>query len=188
MESCSWQILDDMTYHYMVLALHRPSPLIPNVSSSFVTTLKASAIMAIHLYSHNWSRYNTSISWIHLCSLFTACTTLVYCYCECLSRSDLVSVPLDEVDSMIETCRDLIGRFSPLWPQAAPYQKMFDTLVEAFKSMTAPPVPIRTPPSVGQMMDGSVLAEANLDSVDDLGSYADTIMRGFWTDASGSVV
>nr|XP_031860232.1 uncharacterized protein CI109_004364 [Kwoniella shandongensis]KAA5527304.1 hypothetical protein CI109_004364 [Kwoniella shandongensis] len=130
------QVIDDISYHQMILAIHRPSPLIPHIPSSFVHTLLASASISLDLYRHYWSRKQVLIVWTHLYQIFTSCTTLLYAYCECRMRADLTEVPEEEVRRRISECRDLLSRFGPTWPDSTRYQVMFDTLAQYFDTTT----------------------------------------------------
>ncbi|WRT70611.1 uncharacterized protein IL334_007609 [Kwoniella shivajii] len=130
----SRQVVDDISYHQMIMAAHRPSPLIPEIPSSFVTTLKYSATLSIELYRHYCKSKKVLIIWTHLYQIFMSCTTLIFCFAEHLSRPDLVEVPKDEVEWRIEQCKDLLARFGTAWPESSRYRTMFDNLVRSFKA------------------------------------------------------
>lgn len=131
--SCD-QVLDDVQYHQMVIALHQPSPLLPDVPSSFITTLTRSASLSLSLFLHSASRKQINVHWINLFHVFTSCAILVYCFCEHQSRSDLTAIPQDQVTSMVGRCREVISLFCGVGPIVQRYQAMLDQLIHAFES------------------------------------------------------
>nr|XP_019051181.1 hypothetical protein I302_01630 [Kwoniella bestiolae CBS 10118]OCF30111.1 hypothetical protein I302_01630 [Kwoniella bestiolae CBS 10118] len=130
----SRQVVDDISYHQMIMAAHRPSPLIPEIPSSFVMTLKYSASLSIDLYRHYCKSKKVLIIWTHLYQIFMSCTTLIYCFNEFHQRKDLVDLDENEIDIRIEQCKDLLAKFGTSWPESSRYQIMFDNLVHSFRS------------------------------------------------------
>lgn len=120
----------------MILALHRPSTLVPEIPPSFVTILKHAAISSIDLYRHYFTRKEVPTTWIHLYQIFTSSITLVKCFGECRRRTDLQPVPLSTVQTKIEHCRDLLAHFGSKWPESRLYQVLFSNLVDSFTSET----------------------------------------------------
>ena len=175
----------------MIMALHRPSPLIPHVSSDFVATLKESASYSVDLYTHYSSRKQVFVNWIHLYQIFLSCTALLFCFCEFKIRVDLMVAPDKEVEARITRCRTLLERFAPGWALAARYQEMFDALVQAFKGEEAV-VPANPEVHGGtsafdvdmglvgdQMTDDFIASLCQDNSL--LGSPS-AVMRGFWSE------
>ena len=76
------QSLDDLCFHQMILAIHRPSPLIPEVPSSFLRVLLSSSSASVDLYRHYWKSKQILINWIHYYQIFVSCISLVFCFCE----------------------------------------------------------------------------------------------------------
>ncbi|CAH0057998.1 unnamed protein product [Clonostachys solani] len=60
--------------------------------------------------------------------IFTACTTLVYCFREYQTRNDLTELPAHQVAKRIEECRELLNQFEPSSPRTLLYESMFDSL------------------------------------------------------------
>ncbi|WWC65156.1 uncharacterized protein I303_107770 [Kwoniella dejecticola CBS 10117] len=134
----SRQVVDDISYHQMIMAAHRPSPLIPEIPSSFINTLKYSATLSIDLYRHYVKSKKVLIIWTHLYQIFISCTTLVFCFSEYKSRSDLMGLDEKEIEIRIEQCKDLLGKFANHWPESSRYQIMFDNLVTSFRAQYQP--------------------------------------------------
>lgn len=114
------------------MALHRPSPLMPEIPSSFVDVLHEAATISVDLYDHYSEANQVLVNWVHLNQIFTSCTTLVYCFWEYQARDDLVEVPRQRALDRIEQCKRLLARFGPPWPQTQRYQTMFDNLTQSF--------------------------------------------------------
>ncbi|WWC98680.1 hypothetical protein V866_005573 [Kwoniella sp. B9012] len=130
----SRQVVDDISYHQMIMAAHRPSPLISEIPSSFIMTLKYSASLSIDLYRHYCKSKKVLIIWTHLYQIFMSCTTLIYCFNEFHQREDLIDLDEKEVQTRIEQCKDLLSKFGTSWPESSKYQIMFDNLVNSFNS------------------------------------------------------
>lgn len=200
------QVTDDISYHQMILALHRPSPLIPEIPSTFVLTLKNSASISVDLYQHYWSRNQVLIIWVHLCQLFTSCITLIYCFCEHRSRFDLVEVPAEEVKTRIVQMKDLLARFGPAWPESVRYQAMFDALVNSFESMVPSSQFVSAPVEMAQQASGPAPSAvfdgfhgSDMNASTSQGEVANpfwfldyaspnTLMRGLWVDTAATNV
>lgn len=118
-----------MQYHQMIMALHRPSPLLPHISDSFIHTLRSSSETTIELYRHYTARRQVTINWVHFHQIFTSCTTLVFCFAEQQSRASLQEAAPEEVLASIDRCKELIAGFDPDWSQSQRYRIMFDLLV-----------------------------------------------------------
>ena len=114
------------------MALHRPSPLMPVTPSAFVSTLYEAATISVDLYDHYSEMNQVLVNWVHLKQIFTSCTTLVYCFWEYQTRSDLVGIPHQQALERIKQCKQLLARFGPPWPQTQRYQAMFDNLAQSF--------------------------------------------------------
>jgi hypothetical protein len=186
-ETIRRQWLDDMQYHQMMMALHRPSPLFPTIPSSFIITLKGSAGISVDLYTHYSSRNQVHQNWVHLYQIFMACTALVYCLCEYKSRADLIDLSSAEVNMRIERCRKLLERFGTGWPQSARYQSIFDILVKAYYGDTVEettevqqPQPPDIPGITATEQDD--LPEAIYGFQPDLVGSPSNVMRGIWGD------
>ncbi|KAK6906725.1 hypothetical protein I203_100712 [Kwoniella mangroviensis CBS 8507] len=118
----SRQVVDDISYHQMIMAAHRPSPLISEIPSSFIMTLKYSASLSIDLYRHYCKSKKVLIIWTHLYQIFMSCTTLTYCFNEFHQREDLIDLDEKEVHTRIEQCKDLLSKFGTSWPESSKYQ------------------------------------------------------------------
>ena len=110
------QSLDDLQYNQMIMALHRPSSLIPRIPSSFVDILYEAANVSVELYSHYSLEKHLLVNWVHLQQIYTSCATLVYCFCEYQARDDLTEFPQEQILSKIDQCERLLARFGPPWP------------------------------------------------------------------------
>lgn len=116
------------------MALHAPSPLIPNVSSTFITTLKRSASLSVNLFHHSASRKLLNVHWINLYHLFTSCAILIYCFRQHEIRSDLVAVPQDEVTEMLARCRETLPLFRGAGKSLVRrYEAMLAQIIRAFE-------------------------------------------------------
>ena len=174
----------------MIIALHRPSPLLPTVPSRFITTLLESANYSVDLYVHYLSGTRLKMNWVHLYHIFTSCISLVYCLSECKSRPDLDALSEGDVDTRIERCKELLGRYSPGWPEAGRYLDMFEILRQPFNPvMGREVVPVEEADGIqmtllGAQSDGELgveeLLAAGVGQVD-YGTASD-VMRGFWED------
>ncbi|KEF52351.1 uncharacterized protein A1O9_11591 [Exophiala aquamarina CBS 119918] len=110
-DSVKRHLLDDVQYHQMMMALHQPSPLIPSVSSTFMATLKRSASLSVNVFHHAAFRKQLNVHWVNLYHFFISCAILIYCFHQYEIRSDLVTVPHDEVTEMLARCRDTLPLF-----------------------------------------------------------------------------
>jgi hypothetical protein len=178
----------------MLMALYRPSPLIPEISSKFVTALKAAADLAIDLYWHYFMQNRVTTDWMHHFHIFATCTSLLYCYSEHRTRPDLNAIPNDEVATKIDRCRTLLLRFCPISPQTARYQAAFDILVGLLVPGEMAGNPGRsveqsiqdhaantTDTSVGNFHFSASEREPVLDYIMDFdSSLTDGVMRGLW--------
>ncbi|KAL7915570.1 hypothetical protein GGI35DRAFT_466927 [Trichoderma velutinum] len=126
------QSLDDLQYHQMIMALHRPSPLIPTIPSHFITVLYDAACISVDLYCHYSDENQILVNWVHLKQIFTSCTTLLYCFWEHHTREDLLDISIQQVLERIDQSKRLLARFGPPWPQTQRYQAMFDNLAQPF--------------------------------------------------------
>lgn len=177
-----------MRYHQMIMALHRPSPLMPQIPSSFIPTLLNSAMTSVELYDHYSTQKRVLVNWVHLHQLFTSCTSLVYCFREHSSRPDLVDYPSDVVQRWTARCRALLAKFSPKWPQSERYQAMFDELAAPFSVEGCPPAPtgdiaIQEPLDVSIAdQHGPIEFPIWTESAND--TSPSQVMRGFWGDVS----
>ncbi|KAI0891508.1 hypothetical protein F4806DRAFT_304861 [Annulohypoxylon nitens] len=198
------QSLDDLQYHQMIMALHRPSPLMPEIPSSFVDVLHEAATISVDLYDHYSEANQVLVNWVHLKQIFTSCTTLVYCFWEYQTRDDLAEVPRQRALDRIQQCKRLLARFGPPWPQTQRYQTMFDNLTQSFSHQQQdhssflpatgnPPVESTDTPTyssfpVDPMIDilgsdhSSSITLDPFESAHDLLMLQspDTVMRGFW--------
>jgi hypothetical protein len=127
-----FQSLDDLQYNQMIMALHRPSPLMPRISSAFVGILYEAASISVDLYSHYSHENQVLVNWVHLQQIYTSCATLVYCFWEYQARDDLTEIPQEQIFNKTDQCRRLLARFGPPWPQTQRYQAMFETLTQPF--------------------------------------------------------
>ena len=176
----------------MVLALHRPSPLVADIPASFVTVLLQSSGTSVDLYWHYWRDKQILINWIHLYQIFISCSTLVYCFCECQTRPELVPVSQDIVDLRIGQCTELLTNFAPLWPHSPEFRRMFDTLVASFEAQRAAmegPAEVQTGDAmtmnIAALLD-LMLPVEGLDSASQsrLGDFTpNEVMRGIWDPA-----
>ena len=183
----------------MIMALHRVSPLFPNIPSSFVPTLRDSASISVDLYAHYSAQNHIAVNWVHLYQLFISCTTLVYSLCECKSRSDLTETPYAESWTKISHCRNLLAQFGAEWPQSQRYQAMFDVLVKTWENFYT--VPFSAEDAQPAILDGvnSGMGLENMIPIDQWASdqqddfialinretvSPSTVMRGFWGDSA----
>lgn len=134
------QFLDDVSYQQMILALHRPSVVVPDIPPSYIRILRNAANSSIDLYRHYYARGEIPITWIHLFQIFTSCVTLVKCYGEYRARHELAFEPYGEVETRLNQCRDLLARFGPKWPESQLYQAIFETQVVSFVASQTPRV------------------------------------------------
>ncbi|ORY29824.1 hypothetical protein BCR39DRAFT_163840 [Naematelia encephala] len=198
----SRQVTDDISYHQVVMALHRPSRLISDVSSDFIRTLKGSADISVDLYRHYWSKNQVIINWNHLCQLFTSCITLAYCFTEHISRPDLNDIPASEIIRRFAQCQDLLARFGPTWPESQKYQTMFNALVAPLVNsvVTSQQNPVTNPAdntdscitasvtntdSTGDesVDDMSWLLNELLADTENVGNFSpNAVIRGLWDD------
>ncbi|WVW80532.1 hypothetical protein I302_102517 [Kwoniella bestiolae CBS 10118] len=128
------QLLDDISYQQMMLALHRPSSLIPEIPSEYVDKLLDAATKSITLYQHYFSRKEIPMTWIHLFQIYTSSVTLVKCFSEFRRRSGHQSASLAEFETRIGQCRDLLAQFGTKWPESQLYQVMFGNLIELYNA------------------------------------------------------
>lgn len=173
------QFLDDVSYHQMILSLHRPSPLIPDIPSSFLPILRDAASRSIDLYRHYFSRKEIPITWIHLFQIYTSCITLINCFSEYRKRPDMLEVPANEVDEKVTECRDLLAHFGPKWPESQLYQLTFDTVVNSYRTEAAPPQQM-TIPACSTSNDFDFLA-VDPSMLDLLGTLQDENDPGIYT-------
>lgn len=195
-----------MSYHQMIMAIHRPSPLIPHTPTRFLPILRSSASISVDLYRHYWATKQVLVIGVHLYQLFTSCTTLIYCFCEYRRRPDLVDVPADECIKRIGQCQELLGCFAPVWPETVQYRTLFDKLVDAFN--TQPIGTVQPTAALPDTFEPDAPSNAQQDQLDlfDLftglsgdqhGAYTigdaisapnfaspGELMRGFWADSA----
>lgn len=128
------QLLDDLQYHLLMMALHQPSPLIPTVSSTYIAALKRSASLAVNLFHHSASRKQLNVHWINLHHCFTACAVLIYCFRQFEIRSDLIPVPEDEIAMMVARCRQTLPLFRGTGASLVRrYEVMLSKIITAFE-------------------------------------------------------
>lgn len=121
----------------MMIALHQPSPLLPDISSAYVTVLGNSARLTVDLFLHYSMRKELSVHWVNLYQAFVASSAIVYCYQQSQIRQDMVPIAREAFDDSTLRCRTLLsqlGRASP--SAAAKYQALFERLVEATRTST----------------------------------------------------
>ena len=116
------------------MALHQPSPLIPEISSTFMATLKRSASLSVNLFHHSASRKQLNVHWINLYNFFTSCAILIYCFSQYESRSDLVAVPHDEVVEMLARCQETLPLFRGAGASLVRrYERMLGEMIQVFE-------------------------------------------------------
>ncbi|KAF2008627.1 hypothetical protein BU24DRAFT_94379 [Aaosphaeria arxii CBS 175.79] len=168
-ESIKRHVLDDVQYHQMVMALHQPSVLIPNVSSASIATLTRSASLSVNLFHHAASRKQMNIHWVNIYHVFTSCAILIYCFREHQLRSDLIAIPQAEVTSMISRSRQALALFRGVGSLVGRYEDMFSQLVHAFEtSYTFDPSAVPNPasPSSLPLTHQQTLSPLNPSNVD----------------------
>ncbi|KAK6907807.1 hypothetical protein I203_101808 [Kwoniella mangroviensis CBS 8507] len=128
------QLLDDISYQQMILALHRPSSLIPEIPSEYVDKLLNASTKCIALYQHYFARKEIPMTWIHLFQIYTSSATLVKCFSEFRKRSGHQAASLSDFENRIGQCRDLLAQFGTKWPESQLYQVMFGNLIDLYNS------------------------------------------------------
>ena len=116
-----------MTYQQIVMMLHRPSSLLPQVSSAYLKNLYEASSLSVDLFDHYAASGKVSLHAFHLSYLFSTCISLVYCILGYQSRPDLEAIPPDEIERKMSKCRRLLESFKAN-PQSAKSQSTLNAL------------------------------------------------------------
>ena len=190
------QLLDDLRYHHLMIAIHRPSPLLPNVPSRYIQKLHHSAGLCIDLYVHYTTSGRLTVNWVHLYEIFVAGTALIYSFREACKRPNIVAFSPTEVDARVAECRGLMQRHSGGWAEAQRFLDMFNVLAMPFEhersaargeqmadllaAATGAPeigVPEEVPPDPGFDLNALLGLSDNLSPAGTAGS----VVRGLWS-------
>lgn len=131
--SCSFQVLDDVQYHQMIMALYQPSDLVPQVSASALYALKQSASLSLDLFHHSASRHQLNIHWVNLHHAFISCAMLIYCYTQSKIRSD-ITLDTSEIASKVERCFEVLSLFRGVGPIVDDYHQILQQLIKPLES------------------------------------------------------
>lgn len=123
----------------MVISLHQPSGLVPDISSTSLATLYRSATLSVGLFHHAASRKQLNIHWVNLHQAFTSCTTLIYCVRQHQIRADLKAPPEEKISAIMAQCREVISLFGGVGPIVQQYKTLLTILIEAFQAQRPSP-------------------------------------------------
>lgn len=135
--------LVELKFHQCLILLNRPSPAVPQPSSSSLTTCHESAVATIRIQSELTRFANVTNSWLNSHAVFVSGITMLYCLWTCpeVRKTTNLKSFLQEADS----CTKLLSTLGKTWSVAKNAQAKFDHLVQLTKDswnsntiMTAP--------------------------------------------------
>lgn len=120
--------LIELKYHQCLMLLNRPSPAIPQPSSSALITCYESAIATLRIQSELARFSNMIVSWITAHAVFVSGITMLYCIWTSheVRRATSLKTFLEQANA----CTNLLSTLGKTWPVAKNGQEKFDHLVQ----------------------------------------------------------